>query len=141
LTWILIFFRFARASARQTEKAFAGKYVNDRPAPQPAHDHCSSAFCGPGRRRGRDIVGRDLGRRLGKGRWGADHITSDKVIGVFRGGDYPDIQRSRVSADGRTLIFAWAGGDGTLQRAGERDATFTLHERGKPERSFAVHRE
>jgi len=68
-------------------------------------------------------------------------ITGEKVIGVFRGGDYPDIQRSQLSTDGKTLTFAWAGGDGTLGCTGERDATFTLHERGKPERSFTVHRE
>ena len=68
-------------------------------------------------------------------------IAADKVIGVFRGGDYPDIQKSQLSADGRTLTFAWVGGDGVLQRTGERDAAFVLHERGKPERSFVVHRE
>jgi hypothetical protein len=68
-------------------------------------------------------------------------ITSGKVIGVFRGGDYPDIQKSQLSADGRTLTFAWAGGDGTLQRTGDRDAAFTLHERGRPARSFPVHRD
>jgi len=68
-------------------------------------------------------------------------ITSGKVIGVFRGGDYPDILKSQLSADESTLIFAWSGGDGVLRRTGEHDAAFTLHERGKPERSFAVHRE
>ncbi|HEV2187265.1 MAG TPA: hypothetical protein VGR70_08650 [Stellaceae bacterium] len=68
-------------------------------------------------------------------------IAGDKVIGVFRGGDYPDIQKSQLSGDGQTLAFAWAGGDGVLQRTGERDAAFVLHERGKPERSFVVHRE
>ena len=68
-------------------------------------------------------------------------IAGDKVIGVFRGGDYPDIQKSELSADGRTLTFAWAGGDGTLLRTGDRDASFTLQERGKPARSFPVHRD
>jgi len=68
-------------------------------------------------------------------------IAGDKVIGVFRGGDYPDIQKSELSTDGRTLTFAWAGGDGILSRTGDRDASFTLHERGKPARSFPVHRE
>jgi hypothetical protein len=68
-------------------------------------------------------------------------IAGDKVIGVFRDGDYPDILRSQLSADGKTLTFGWSGGDGTLQRTDERDATFTLHERGKPARSFLVHRE
>jgi hypothetical protein len=68
-------------------------------------------------------------------------VAGNKVIGVFRGGDYPDIQRSQVSADGRSLIFAWAGGDGTLQRTGERDAAFTLHEPGRAERKFPVQRE
>ena len=68
-------------------------------------------------------------------------IAGDKVIGVFRGGDYPDIQKSELSTDGRTLTFAWAGGDGILSRTGDRDASFTLHEHGKPARSFPVHRE
>ena len=68
-------------------------------------------------------------------------IAGDKVIGVFRGGDYPDIQKSQLSADSRILTFAWVGGDGVLRRTGERDAVFVLHERGKPERSFVVHRE
>jgi hypothetical protein len=68
-------------------------------------------------------------------------VAGEKVIGVFRGGDYPDITQSQLSADGRTLTIAWAGGDGTLQRTGERDAAFTLHERGKAERKFLVHRE
>jgi hypothetical protein len=68
-------------------------------------------------------------------------ITSSKVIGVFRHGDYPDIQRSQLSADGKMLTFAWAGGEATLQRTGEDDARITLRERGKPERNFTVKRE
>jgi hypothetical protein len=68
-------------------------------------------------------------------------VAGNKVIGVFRGGNYPDVQRSQVSVDGRSLIFAWAGGDGSLQRTGEREATFTLHEPGKAERKFLVQRE
>ena len=68
-------------------------------------------------------------------------ITGGKEIGVFRGGDYPDITKSQLSTDGRTLTFAWAGGDGVLQRTGDRDAAFTLHERGRSERPFPVHRE
>jgi len=68
-------------------------------------------------------------------------VAGNKVIGVFRGGNYPDVQRSQVSVDGRSLIFAWAGGDGSLQRTGDRDAAFTLRERGKPEREFLVQRE
>jgi hypothetical protein len=68
-------------------------------------------------------------------------VAGNKVVGVFRGGDYPDVQRSEVSADGRTLSFAWAGGDGLLLRTSDREAAFTLHERGKSERKFVVHRE
>jgi len=68
-------------------------------------------------------------------------VAGEKVIGVFRGGDYPDVRRSQLSTDGRTLTFAWAGGEGVLQRIDERDATFTLNERGKAERKFPVHRE
>jgi hypothetical protein len=68
-------------------------------------------------------------------------IAGEKVIGVGRGNDYPDVVRSEVSADGGSLSFAWTGGDGTLRRTGDRDATFAMRERGKPDRSFAVHRE
>ena len=68
-------------------------------------------------------------------------IAGDKVIGVFRGGDYPDLLGSQVSADGGMLSFAWVGGDGMLERTGDRDAAFTLRERGKPGRKFVVHRE
>jgi hypothetical protein len=68
-------------------------------------------------------------------------VAGNKVIGVFRGGDYQDARHSEVSADGHTLSFAWAGGDGLSLRTGDREAAFTLHERGKPERKFVVRRE
>ena len=68
-------------------------------------------------------------------------IAGDKVIGVGRGMEYPDLLGSQVSADGGMLSVAWVGGDGMLRRIGERDAAFTLREHGRPERSFAIHRE
>lgn len=68
-------------------------------------------------------------------------IAGDKVIGLFYGGDYRDVQQSQLSADGRTLTFGWAGGDGTLLRTGDRDASFTLKDRGMAARSFPVHRD
>jgi len=68
-------------------------------------------------------------------------IAGEKVIGVGRGMDYPDLLGSQVSADGRMLSVAWVGGDGMLERTGDRDAAFTLRERGKPVRKFVVHRE
>jgi len=68
-------------------------------------------------------------------------IAGDKVIGVGRGMEYPDLLGSQVSADGGMLSFAWVGGDGMLERTGDRDATFALRERGKPPRKFPVHRE
>jgi len=68
-------------------------------------------------------------------------IAGQKVIGVGRGMAYPDLLGSQVSADGRMLSVAWVGGDGMLERTGDRDAAFTMRERGKPERKFLVHRE
>jgi hypothetical protein len=68
-------------------------------------------------------------------------IAGEKVIGVGRGMAYPDLLGSQVSADGGMLSVAWVGGDGMLERTGERDAAFTMRERGRPERKFLVHRE
>ena len=68
-------------------------------------------------------------------------IAGDKVIGVFRGVDYPEVLRSDVSADGSMLSFWWVGGDGFLQRAGDRAATISMRERGRPVRSFTLKRE
>jgi len=68
-------------------------------------------------------------------------ITSDKVIGVGRGMDYPEVLRSDVSAEGSMLSFWWVGGDAFLQRTGEREATISLRERGRPARAFTVKRE
>jgi hypothetical protein len=67
-------------------------------------------------------------------------FVGQKLISFYRG-DYRDIERSQISADGKTVTFAWAGGEATLQRAGEDDARITLRERGKAERSFVVKRE
>jgi hypothetical protein len=68
-------------------------------------------------------------------------IAGEKVIGVGRGMEYPDLLGSQVSADGSMLSLAWIGGDGMLERTGDRDAAFTMRERGKPVRKFVVHRE
>jgi hypothetical protein len=68
-------------------------------------------------------------------------IVGDKVIGVGRGMEYPDLLGSQVSVDGSMLSVAWIGGDGMLERTGDRDAAFTMRERGKPVRKFVVHRE
>jgi len=68
-------------------------------------------------------------------------IAGEKVIGVGRGMDYPDLLGSQVSADGGMLSVSWVGGDGMLERSADRDATFTLRERGMPARKFSVHRE
>jgi hypothetical protein len=68
-------------------------------------------------------------------------IAGNKVIGVARGDLYPEILSSAVSPEGRMLSFWWIGGDGFLQRTDDRDATLTMRERNKAERSFVVHRE
>jgi hypothetical protein len=68
-------------------------------------------------------------------------VAGEKVIGVGRGMEYPDLLGSQVSADGGMLSIAWVGGDGMLVRTGDRDAAFTMRERGKPVRKFVVHRE
>jgi hypothetical protein len=68
-------------------------------------------------------------------------IAGDKVIGVYRDGDYPEILSSDVSRDGSMLSFWWVGGDGFLQRTGDREATVSVRERGKPARTFTVKRD
>jgi len=68
-------------------------------------------------------------------------ITGDKVIGVYRDGDYPEILSSDVSRDGSMLSFWWVGGGGFLQRTGDREATISMRERGRAVRAFTVHRE
>ena len=66
-------------------------------------------------------------------------IAGNKVTAVYRDGAYPEILRSDVSADGSMLIVWWIGGDGLLQRAGERDAMLALRERGRGARNLTVH--
>jgi hypothetical protein len=70
-------------------------------------------------------------------------IAGNKVIGVYRGGDYPEILSSAVSPEGRMLTFSWVGGDAFLERASDhdREATISLRERGRAVRSFAIQRE
>ena len=68
-------------------------------------------------------------------------IAGDKVIGVYRDGDYPEILRSDASPEGRMFCFWWVGGDAFLQRIAEREATISLRERGRPVRIFAVRRD
>jgi hypothetical protein len=70
-------------------------------------------------------------------------IAGDKVIGVYRDGDYPEILSSAASPEGRMLTFSWVGGDAFLQRASDhhREATISLREHGRPVRAFTVKRE
>ena len=68
-------------------------------------------------------------------------IAGDKVIGVGRGMDYPEILGSEVSADCGMLVVWWIGGDGLLQRTGPHEATISMRERGSPVRSFTVRRD
>jgi hypothetical protein len=69
-------------------------------------------------------------------------VAGDKVTGVYRDGDYPEILSSAMSPEGRMLSFWWVGGDGFLQRTrGDGEATLSLRERGRSVRSFVVKRE
>jgi len=68
-------------------------------------------------------------------------IAGNKVIGVFRDGDYPEILSSAVSSEGSMLSFWWVGGDATLQSTGAREPTVSVREHGKPARAFTVKRE
>ena len=70
-------------------------------------------------------------------------IAGDKAIGVYRGGDYPEILSSAASPEGRMLTVSWVGGDAFLERASDHDrqATISLREHGRPVRSFTVKRE
>jgi hypothetical protein len=68
-------------------------------------------------------------------------FVGDKVISVYRHGDYPDITRATVSADRSIASFSWAGGEANLQRIDRRTARIALHERGYPDRAFVVQHE
>jgi hypothetical protein len=68
-------------------------------------------------------------------------IVGDKVVGVVRDGDFPEVLSSAASSEGSMLCVWWVGGDGFLQRIGDREATISLRERGRPARSFTVKRE
>ncbi len=68
-------------------------------------------------------------------------IAGNKVTEIARANAYPEILSSEASPEGGMLAVWWVGGDGFLQRTGEREATLSLRERDKPVRNFAVHRE
>ena len=67
-------------------------------------------------------------------------FVGQKLISFYRG-DYRNTGPAQVSSDGKTVTFTFSGGDVTLQRTGDDDARITLRERGRPDRSFTVHRE
>jgi hypothetical protein len=68
-------------------------------------------------------------------------IAGNKVIGVGRGDFYPEVLSSAASPEGVMFSFWWVGGDGFLQRTGDREAIISLREHGKPVRVFTVKRE
>jgi hypothetical protein len=68
-------------------------------------------------------------------------VAGDKVTGVYRDGDYPEILSSEVSPEGGMLVLWWVGGDALLRRIGDREAGISLRERGRPARAFTVKRE
>jgi hypothetical protein len=68
-------------------------------------------------------------------------IAGNKAVGVGRGDAYVEILSSEASPEGVMFCLWWVGGDGFLQRTGDREATLTMRERGKPARSFPVKRE
>jgi hypothetical protein len=61
-------------------------------------------------------------------------VSSGRPIGFFWGDDYVDVRDARLSADGKTLTFAFARGTATLIRTGERTAVLEVRERGKTTR-------
>ena len=68
-------------------------------------------------------------------------FVGNKIISIYRRGDYPEVEPARISPDGKTATFAWPGGEAVLQRTGDDDARIILRERGRPERAFAIKRE
>ena len=73
------------------------------------------------------------------GEWGgakgdvtAQVIVADgAVIGFYWRGDYMDAGAVKVSADERSLTFAFDGGTATLVRTGDATATITITDAGK----------
>jgi hypothetical protein len=68
-------------------------------------------------------------------------VAGNKVIGVGRDMDYPEILSSDASPEGSMLCVWWIGGDGFLQRTGDREARLTLRERDSPVRTLMLHRD
>ena len=56
-------------------------------------------------------------------------VTDAQVIGFYWRGDYLDANDVVLSADQRTMTFAFAGGDATLTRTGERTARLEVRDR------------
>jgi hypothetical protein len=57
-------------------------------------------------------------------------VTGAQVIGFYWRRDYLDVREVVLSPDQRTLTFAFAGGDATLARTGERSARIEVRDRG-----------
>jgi hypothetical protein len=68
-------------------------------------------------------------------------IAGNKVTGVYRDGDYPEILSSAASPEGRMFCLWWVGGDGLLLRTSDHEATISSRERGRPAHAFTIHRE
>jgi len=58
-------------------------------------------------------------------------VLNGQVIGFYWDDDYTDATNVRISADGRVLSFAFAGGSATLTRTGEQTVSLEVREREK----------
>lgn len=58
-------------------------------------------------------------------------VSNGAVIGFFWRGDYIDASASKLSADGRSLAFAFSGGEATLTRTGETTAMIEIRDGGR----------
>lgn len=58
-------------------------------------------------------------------------VAGGDVIGFYWRGDYMDARDAKLSADGKTLSFAFDGGQAVLTRTGEVTATIAITDGGK----------
>jgi hypothetical protein len=57
---------------------------------------------------------------------GMETILGDPTVGFYWRNSYHYVSSARFSADGKTLTFAFKGGNAVLTRAGENMATLTV---------------
>ncbi|WP_158817302.1 hypothetical protein [Methylocapsa sp. S129] len=65
-------------------------------------------------------------------------FAGDDLIGIYWRGDYISETHAVLSRGGAVVAISWASGEALLTRDGPLSAHIVIHEKGRPEASFAV---